>query len=247
MQWKSKKFWTDGWGSVFVAIFAALVVRWGLFEAYVIPSGSMLPSLLIYDHIFVNKFNYGLRVPFSENWLFRHNEFKRGEVIVFKNPKDMSIFYIKRIVGIPGDVISYENGVLYVNDQPMEKMPPSPDNEFRWLRDADFQRENNIYDNIDNYSQFEEDLTGKKHAVLIRKGDYYDKFGPVTVPDGQLFMMGDNRNNSQDSRFWGFLPQINVLGRASIVWLSCENTLPVLTFICNPLTIRWGRFFHSVN
>ena len=89
---RSRYFWTEGFGSIFLAVFAALFIRWGFFEAYVIPSGSMLPSLLIHDHIFVNKFIYGLRIPFSEQWLFKFKEPERGEVIVFKYPLDKNTF-----------------------------------------------------------------------------------------------------------------------------------------------------------
>lgn len=251
---RTKHFWTEGWGSLFLAVFIALFIRWGFIEAYVIPSGSMLPSLLIHDHIFVNKLTYGLRVPFSEKWLVKFNEPERGEVIVFKYPKDMSTFFIKRIVGESGDKVYYENGTLYINDKPVEKKVPANMDDFAWLRDADFQRDGNINDSKENYVEFNEALPpgkdgkeGKEHAILLRKGDVYETFGPVTVPDDHLFVMGDNRMNSSDSRVWGFLPKQNILGRAMFVWLSCEETVPMLPFLCNPLTIRWGRFFHPVN
>ena len=245
--WRTKHFWTEGWGSLFLAVFIALFIRWGFIEAYVIPSGSMLPSLLIHDHIFVNKLTYGLRVPFSENWLVKFNEPKRGEVIVFKYPKDMSTFFIKRIVGEPGDKIYYENGTLYINDKPMDKKVPVDPADFAWLRDADFQHDGNMNDGKDNYTYFTEVLGEKEHSILLRKGDVYETFGPVTVPPDQLFVMGDNRNNSSDGRIWGFLPKQNILGRAMFVWLSCEETIPVLPMLCNPMTIRWTRFFHPVN
>lgn len=244
---RRKIFWTEGWGSLFLAVVVALFIRWAFIEAYVIPSGSMLPSLLIHDHIFVNKLVYGLRAPFSESWLAKFGEPKRGDVIVFKYPRDMSTFFIKRVVGEPGDKVYYENGVLYINDKPMEKKVPVSDADFQWLRDADFQRDGNIYDSKDNYTHFTEVLGEKEHSILLRKGDLFETAGPYIVPEDHLFVMGDNRNNSSDSRVWGFLPKKNILGRAMFVWLSCEETVPVLPFLCNPLTIRWGRFFKPVN
>jgi len=248
MNIKSKEFWTDGWGSFAVAILIALTIRWGFFEAYVIPSGSMLPSLLIHDHIFVNKFTYGLRVPFSKQWLTKFSEPKRGEVVVFKYPKNESTFFVKRLVGLPGDRIRYENGSLYINDVAMEKMSPEGNSEADWLRDRDFQRDGDSTDRKENYAHFIENLMGVKHSVLTLKSDYYPtSYGPTTVPEGHYFMMGDNRNRSSDSRIWGFMPEENILGRASVVWLSCEEMLPYVPFLCNPLTIRWKRFFHLVN
>ncbi len=141
-----------------------------------------------------------------------------------------------------------KNGTLYINDKAVEKNVPANLDDFAWLRDADFQRDGNINDNKENYVEFTENLPGgKSHAILLRKGDIYETFGPVTVPADHLFVMGDNRMNSSDGRVWGFLPKQNILGRAMFVWLSCEETIPALPFLCNPVTTRWGRFFHSVN
>lgn len=256
---KSRYFWTDGAGSLFLAVWLALTIRWGLFEAYVIPSGSMLPSLLIHDHIFVNKYIYGLRVPFSEKWLVRFKtQPSTGEVIVFKYPQEMGTFYIKRVVGVAGDKIEVINGTLFINDVPMEKKVAPEPNDFEWLNDQSFRRDGNIFDAKDNYVHFLEVLpNGIEHNILQRKGEAFsDNFGPVRVPEGNLFVMGDNRNNSSDSRFWGFVPLDNILGRASVVWLSCEETIPfskvwlglrpIDRVLCNPFTIRWTRFFHSI-
>ena len=251
---RTRQFWTEGWGSFAVAIFIALVIRWGLFEAYVIPSASMLPSLLIHDHIFVNKAVYGIRLPFSEKWLVRFAKPQRGEVIVFKYPQDMNVFFIKRIIGLPGDKIMYENGHLLINDKPIEVTQTEEGYDWSAVGDSDFRREdvqNPTYqtDKKANYSHYIEKLSPEHpHSILLRKEDFFGRTeGPWVVPDGQLFMMGDNRDNSHDSRRWGFLPEENILGRAMFVWLSCEETLPRFSFLCSPSTIRWSRFFHEVN
>ncbi len=259
----SKRFWSEGLGSYFLAIMLALTIRWALMEAYVIPSGSMLPSLLIRDHIFVNKFVYGLRVPFSESWLVKFRLPKRGEVIVFKNPEEKSTFYIKRVVGLPGDTIMFKEGRIHLNGEKIELQAPgrvaeNPTNpnepvtmeasgNYKWLRDKDFQ-EGKPMETVADYEHWMEKIGSVEHDVLLRKGQYMTEptWGPVTVPPNSLFVMGDNRNRSSDSRIWGFVPEENILGRAMFVWLSCEETISFVPFLCNPTTLRWGRFFHWV-
>lgn len=244
----NRRFWTHGTGSYFLAVAVALTIRWAFMEAYVIPSGSMLPSLLINDHIFVNKSVYGIRVPFSEKWMVKFGMPKKGEVIVFKYPLDKSTFFIKRVVGTPGDKIFYQDGRLFVNDEEVSKIEAAEPGNFDFLKDYDFQRSGNFpFDTKEDYEHYIEDIGGKKHDVLLRKGAYMgQEAGPWEVPEGKLFVMGDNRNRSNDSREWGFVPEEYILGRAMFVWLSCEKTLPVLTFLCNPLSTRWTRFLHSI-
>lgn len=248
----SRRFWLEGPGSFVLAIGLALVVRWALFEAYVIPSQSMLPTLLVNDHIFVNKILYGVRVPFSEKWFLQWRDPMRGEVVVFKHPGERDKYYIKRIVGLPGDRVLYENGHLYVNEKLAERtIPQGLKEEWQWLRDVDFPGDEDIGGRA-LYVHWEEHLGEKAYSVLVRRDNAQPiTFGPVTVPDGQYLVLGDNRDNSQDSRAWDegsrFVPRELLIGRASVVWLSCESTLPVVTFLCNPLSLRWSRFFHSVN
>jgi signal peptidase I len=246
----SRRFWTEGPGSFVVAIVLALMVRWALFEAYVIPSTSMLPTLLVHDHIFVNKIVYGVRAPFSERWIVQWRHPARGEVVVFKHPADKKKYFIKRVIGVPGDRVLYENGNLYVNEQLVEKtIPQKLRDEWHWLRDSDFPGDEEIGGRA-LYVHWEEHLHGRDYSVLLRKEGASATFGPITVPDGQYLVLGDNRDNSQDSRAWGegsrFVPRQLLIGRASVVWLSCESTLPVVTFLCNPLDLRWARFLHSV-
>jgi signal peptidase I len=246
-----KQFWTEGFGSILIAIGVALTIRWAFLEAYVIPSASMMPTLLIHDHIFVNKMVYGVRVPFSENWLVRFADPKRGEIIVFKYPLDKNTFFIKRVVGLPGDTIRYENRTIFVNDVPIEQGEATDSFGWDMVKEDDFATGDGIArgfsDSKDNYVHLQEKLGDYTHSILLRKDSLGGPAGPWKVPEGHLFMMGDNRDNSADSRRWQFLPVENILGRATFVWLSCEDTVPKLSFLCNPLTIRWSRLFHGVH
>lgn len=248
----NRKFWLEGIGSFVLAVGLALTVRWALFEAYVIPSTSMIPSLLVHDYIFVNKILYGLRVPFSERWLVQWAQPQRGDVVVFKYPADKEKYFIKRIIGLPGDRVLYEKGNLYLNEKLVERtIPQDLKEEWRWLKDSDFPGDQEAGGRA-LYVQWEEHIQAKNYSVLLRRdGGEAGIFGPVTVPQGQYLVLGDNRDNSQDSRAWDtenrFVPRDYLVGRASFVWLSCESTLPVLTFLCNPLTIRWKRLLHPVN
>ncbi len=244
----NKKYWTEGVGSYAIAILVALTIRWAFMEAYVIPSGSMLPTLLVNDHIFVNKMVYGVRVPFTEKWLYKSGDPQRGEVIVFKYPENEKIFYIKRVVGVPGDRIFYENGKLYINDKLVQRGEPTDlKDEFNWLRDKDLPQ----FLSKKDLAHWQEQLGEQKYSTLLIKNSPARTFGPYQVPQDSYFVMGDNRDNSKDSRLWSpdktFVPRDNLIGRAMFVWLSCDETLPVVTFLCNPLTVRVKRFLHSVH
>ncbi len=196
-----------------IALGLALVIRTFFIQAYKIPSGSMEPTLLIGDHILVNKLIYGLRLPDSllglkipgvpwGKYLFRLEAAQRGDVVVFVFPPDPSRDFIKRVIGVEGDTVAVKNGVVYLNGR---RMP-------------------------DPHAHLEV-APGARSDVSPR-----DNFGPVTVPKGKLFMMGDNRDRSYDSRFWGFVSLNEVEGRAILIYWSWDGAGSGL------LPIRWSRF-----
>ena len=250
MPW-TKRFWTEGLGSFALAVLLALTVRWAIVEAYVIPSTSMLPTLLVNDHIFINKIQFGLRWPLTEKWIFTFMDPRPGDVVVFKYPQDKKQFYIKRVVGAPGDRVFFENGNLYVNEHVVERrIPQSLRQDAEWVRTEDFPGEE-VGGGKESYVHWEEFLTDQPYSVLLRKEQPRNlSYGPYTVPQGHYFVMGDNRNNSQDSREWDeakrFVPRENMVGKAWFVWLSCEKTFATLPFLCHPLGIRWSRLFREV-
>jgi signal peptidase I len=237
----------EGLGSFLLAVSAILAFRWALFEPYVIPSGSMIPTLLVHDHILVNKFAYGLRFPFTKSWLFTGKDPQRGDIVVFRSVEDSGYFMIKRVVGLPGDKIEVDpEGFVKINGEklPVTSMSVSADpvsqQPYYPVSEGDIETD---YSEVDF---FQEDLKGVNHRIILRKGAsrFYDR--AYTVPEDHYFCMGDNRDNSRDSRWWGALPRENLLGRAMFVWLSCDDTLPFLPFLCNPAKLRWARFFHVI-
>ncbi|MGE0762510.1 MAG: signal peptidase I [Bdellovibrionales bacterium] len=229
------------------AILAVLAVRWLLFEPYVIPSGSMIPTLLIHDHILVNKLAYGVRWPFTKSWMIKFGEPKRGDIVVFRSVEEDGKFMIKRVVGVAGDTVEFTDaGQLLVNNEPVPHEPMG-DSEAAAVAEPFYPvSAEDVGFELSNLEFYKDKIGEKTFRSLLIKEAFRWRLPPVKVGEGKLFMMGDNRDNSKDSRSWGELPAENVLGRALFVWLSCEQTTPVLTFLCNPLTVRWKRFFHSV-
>jgi signal peptidase I len=196
--------------SFFPVILAVFLIRSFIVEPFKIPSGSMMPTLLVGDFILVNKFTYGLRVPILNNTFIEVGHPQRGEVMVFHFPKDPSLDYIKRVVGLPGDKIEYRNKQIFVNG---EAMP---------------QQDNGNYDYVGpglnqvSTRRLLERLGTHNHDILIDDSNPVRDM-QVTVPAGNYFMMGDNRDNSNDSRFWGFVPEQNVVGRAFYIWMSFDH------------------------
>ena len=215
-------WWLEYTASFFPVILAVFVVRSFIVEPFKIPSGSMVPTLQVGDFILVNKFDYGLRMPVSNTKITQGRPLERGDVVVFRYPKDESVDYIKRVIGLPGDMIAYQDKQLTINGKPVAEtaMPDYFDEERM------------------NYAkQFEESLDGRKNAVLNNPAvppfvmgayDYpyrdnctYNSRGVICkVPPGHYFMMGDNRDNSADSRYWGFVPDKNIVGRAFFIWMN---------------------------
>lgn len=223
--------WTQALFSFFLPIVLVLTVRWLLVEPYVIPSGSMIPTLKIHDHIFVNKLAYGVQNPFNEKVALAWSLPRRGDIVVFRFPDNPNIFYVKRVVGLPGETVELKNGQLYINDMPLDIGPDLQADRFGDEDSANFEyfKENAEY----NYSVRYQNPLGAN-------------FGPVKVADDQVFVFGDNRDQSHDSRFWGGVPLVNLIGRAQLIWLSCDQTLASAQFLCDPSTIRWNRFLKKV-
>jgi len=239
MKKKEKK--KDGPLAWAFAILLALTLRWGLAESYAIPSGSMLPSLLIHDHIFVNKIVYGIRVPFSKMWLVKFKQPERGEVIVFKDPRDNDTFLIKRLIGLPGDKLEYHENQLFINGQQVEATEPVSSKDFDLVPNEDLEGQKS------DHIHLNEHISGHDHSVLHLKFSADRDQSEIVIPPDTMFMMGDHRDNSADSRFWGPAPMENILGRASFVWMSCTDPLPLVNVFCSPFALRWGRFFHVIN
>jgi signal peptidase I len=229
---RAQPWWLDWTAGLFPVILVVFLLRSFLFEPFKIPSGSMIPTLMIGDLILVNKFHYGIRLPVINKKITEGTPPARGDVMVFRYPPRPSQDYIKRVVGIPGDEVAYLNKKLTINGKPLTK--------------------NSLPDFFDDdtmhYSkQFEELLGDKKHRLLneetqpafvsgasdfeFKQNCNYSIEGVVCkVPAGHYFMMGDNRDNSLDSRYWGFVPDKNIVGRAFYVWMNFGNLKRIGSF-----------------
>ena len=196
--------------SFFPVILVVFFIRSFIAEPFKIPSGSMMPTLLAGDFILVNKFTYGLRVPILNNTFIETNHPKRGDVFVFHYPPDPSIDYIKRVVGVPGDRIVYRDKVLTINGQKIEN---SFDSDYEYAASG----LNLIY-----AKRYHEQLVDKKHDILIDENSG-TKDVDLVVPAGSYFAMGDNRDNSKDSRYWGFVPEANLVGKAFFIWWNFDD------------------------
>jgi signal peptidase I len=242
---KSRKQWLiENVASLALALLIVFMIRSSLVEAFKIPSGSMIPTLLTGDHIFVNKFAYGLKIPFSDVvtdhpvFIIPRDAPKRGDIIVFKYPKDERVYFIKRVIGVPGDTIEIRNKTLMINQKPIERTAVNGEVAEKIYKSFDDPKYSST-----NLDLFEEKLIPVDHKIMLDKNNFAgDSFGPISVPADSLFVMGDNRDFSNDSRFWGFVPMKNVKGKAMVIWLSLWVSISDGQFIFRP--DRIGTVLH---
>lgn len=201
--------------AILIAVVLALFIRTFIVQAFKIPSGSMLETLQIGDHLLVSKFIYGIKMPFTGKVLVPIKEPKRGDIVVFKYPQNTSLDYIKRVIAVGGETVEIKDKKVFINGKPLAK--------------------------ADDYGQF------KEERIIPASAGPRDNFGPVTVPEGKLFVMGDNRDNSYDSRFWGFVDLEAVRGKAFILYWSWDTDKNKQLFSVDRFaSIRWGRIGNLV-
>ncbi len=208
--------------SFFPVLMLVWFIRSFVAQPYRVPTGSLEPTILPGDFIVVSQFSYGIRLPITNKKVIDigMDEPERGDIALFRWPVDPKVVFVKRVIGLPGDHIVYKNKTLYVNGQKMEQ---------KMLRKA-FDVEPGGY----KWAAYlkEENLLGVKHKILVQVQGGENGFHDVTVPEGQYFMMGDNRDDSNDSRMWGFVPEANLIGKAKAIWMSWDS---------DDHEVRWKR------
>lgn len=213
-----------------------LVIRSAIIEPFRIPSGSMMPTLLIGDFILVNKFSYGIRLPVINKKIIDIGEPEKGDVVVFRYPKDESVDYIKRVVAVPGDTLDYKNKTLIVNGKPIKQVQ------------LGIYNGTGSGENMTGTLESVESVGDIEHSILVNQ--LYPDFPPgcqmlssgtITVPEGYYFVMGDNRDNSNDSRCWGYVPEENLAGKAFGIWMSWDSNRDSF------LPIAWERIGEGIN
>lgn len=210
----------------FPILLIVFLLRSFLYEPFRIPSGSLEPTLATGDFILVNKYHYGIRLPVVHSKLYSLDAPKRGDIIVFRWPPNPSVDFIKRVIGVPGDHISYVNKTLYINGKEIPQ---------KFIKTtATYDEQGDKVDVIEK----EENLFGIKHAIYQISDKPNDDLNDIVVPDGMYFAMGDNRDSSADSRYWGFVPDQNIVGKANYVWMSWDSIKH---------NVRWKRIATKIN
>ena len=222
----NEPWWVEYAKSFFPVILVVFLLRSFLFEPFKIPSGSMIPTLHVGDFILVNRFTYGLRLPIVNKKFIEINQPQRGDVMVFHYPEDPSVDYIKRVVGVPGDKVVYRDKKLWINGVAQEQQ-----------RDGDYNYVESELRFV-HTERYQENLNGRMHPILLNPDmpllhlgnvanfplheqcSYSEVEVSCVVPTGQYFMMGDNRDNSRDSRYWGFVPDDMIVGKAFFIWMN---------------------------
>lgn len=242
-----KGTWPQAITTFILPILVILTIRWAVVEPFVIPSGSMIPSLLIHDHILVKKFEFGLKWPFTKRWIWMWQRPERGQIVVFRFPENEQVFYVKRLVGLPGDEVTVSGRSLWVNGQLVAKQPEiNPEKALLLPRDEDALGSGPR----EEYEYFLEKLDARSHYIRFLRDSFsntadesYKK--TYKVPPGEYFMMGDNRDESSDGRVWGFVPEANLVGTPAVILMGCKESLPNSSF-CSPRHLTISRFFKRV-
>ncbi len=218
---KSKHHWIVEYSRSFFPVFLVVVlIRAFIFQPYRVPTGSLEPTVIPGDLIFVTQFNYGLKLPLWDKTLIPVDNPQRGQIALFRWPVNPKLTFVKRVIGVPGDHISYTNKVFTINGKPAQQRYLGEFNEV--LASGKTRK----------VKQYQEDLAGVKHNILINPNAPAQNFKELVVPRGVYFMVGDNRDDSDDSRSWGFVPREYFIGRALFVWFNMQF---------DPLTVRWNR------
>lgn len=236
---KSEEGWLETVKVIIHALLIALVIRTFLFQPFTIPSGSMKSTLLVGDFLFVSKYSYGYSqysFPFAPPLFSGRvwaSEPKRGDVVVFRHPRDNSMDYVKRVIGLPGDRIQVVDGVLHINGTAVQE-----------------ERIGSYYDRAEGgeLTQYRETLPNGVSHIILKRDFIQSNSGQYTVPEGHYFMMGDNRDNSQDSRSpaVGFVPFDKIIGRAEIIFFSVDKTDPNAPIWGTTWSVRWDRLFDRI-